>query len=123
MTKMTRNGCMSLADGRWLMAVPKRRTANGLLETVPVADHRGNAILADFLAEVADVCIDGPRLHLIRHLPHLRQNAIARDYGRAVADEHEQQLQFLAGDPHLATVNIDPQCFGIDTKTAIVISR
>ena len=43
--------------------------------------------LADLLSQVADVRVDGPGLHFVRHAANLGENALARNDGRPVADQ------------------------------------
>src|SRR6185436_20511447 len=62
------------------------------LEPIPIPNHRMDPILPDFLAEVADVGVDGSGLDVVRDLPDLGEDAVAGDDGGR-SEEHTSELQ------------------------------
>src|SRR5688572_14883906 len=85
-------------------------TANCLLsfKPIPIPNHSLNPILSDFLAQVADVCVDRSGLDVFGDLPDLGEDAVARDDGGAVADQHPEQLELLLGQLHFFAFDINP---------------
>ena len=65
--------------------------------------------------------VDGPRLDLVRHVPHLGQNAIARHDRAAIAHEQPEQLEFFLCQLDLFAVAEDAKRSLVDLDLAVFV--
>ena len=65
--------------------------------------------------------VDGARLDVVRHLPHLGQDPVARDHRAAVADQQHQQLVFFFRQPHFFGAGVNAVRVLVDAQLAVVV--
>src|SRR5581483_2728678 len=95
---------------------PPNMSTRRRIVSVAESDHRADAIESDLAPQIADVSVDGPRLDVVRRLPHFREDPVAGDHRGTVLHQKPQQLEFLARQLDLLSLPVNAERLPIDRQ-------
>ncbi len=87
-------------------------------EFVAYAFYGGDEVYAQFLADFADVHIDGAVSHDDFRAPYLVEDLVAEEYAAGFGGQELEQLEFLFGEDDFVAFIGDGEFFAVDDEVA-----